>query len=228
MILWNRTISVGTALQGLLLVAYGLRLGSYIVSRERAAEYGREGEDVQARGAGIGLAKKLLIWPAVSLLYVAVASPLILNLESAVGQGSTFPHRLVLRSGFAIMFAGLLIEGLADLQKARFKRTIPDRFCDVGLYRWVRCPNYLGEIIFWMGNWIAGLGASAGALGWIVPVVGLVAIVLIMIGSTKRLEAKQEGRYGDRADFQSYAQTVPVLFPWVPVYSLSHVNVYLE
>ena len=228
MLLWSSALAAGTTLQGLALVAYGLRLGSYIIARERSATFGREREDVRARGAGVGLGKKLLIWPAVSLLYVMMVSPLVLNLEAGLGPASGLPRRLVLGSGLVVMITGLLLEAVADLQKARFKRTSPDRFCDIGLYRWVRCPNYLGEIVFWLGNWAAGLGAYAGVLRWSVPLLGLVAIVLIMIGSTKRLELKQRDRYGDRADFQDYVRTVPVLFPWVPVYSLKKVRVYLE
>jgi len=226
--LLSSTLTVGTLVQGLALTAYGLRLGAYIIARERTAAYDREREDVKARGAGVGFVKKLLIWPAVSLLYVIMVSPLVVNLEAAIGLGSRLPQGLPLGAGLVLMVTGLLLEAVADLQKARFKRANPDRYCDVGLYRWVRCPNYLGEIIFWLGNWVAGLGAYAGALPWIVPLLGLVAIVLIMIGSTKRLEKKQRDRYCDRPDFQEYVRTVPVLFPWVPVYSLSNVRVYFE
>jgi steroid 5-alpha reductase family enzyme len=228
MLLWSSTLSAGTLLQGLALTAYGLRLGGYVVARERAIAYENEREDVKARGAGVGLGKKSLIWPAVSLLYVMMVSPLVLNLEAGVGPGSPLSQRLVLWSGLVVMITGLLLEAVADLQKSRFKRASPNRFCDVGLYRWVRCPNYLGEIVFWLGNWAAGLGAYAGAWQAVVPFLGLVAIVLIMIGSTKRLEKKQQDRYGDRPDFQEYVRTVPILFPWVPVYSLSNVRVYLE
>ena len=57
---------------------------------------------------------------------------------------------------------------------------------------------------------------------------GLVCIVLIMIGSTKRLESSQNDRYGARDDFQQYTRTVPVLVPFVPIYSLRNVRVFLE
>jgi len=52
--------------------------------------------------------------------------------------------------------------------------------------------------------------------------------VLIMMGSTKRLEGKQEERYGDREDYQRFIKKVPVLFPLLPIYSLKSVRVYLE
>ncbi len=54
------------------------------------------------------------------------------------------------------------------------------------------------------------------------------AIGLIMMGSTRRMEFKQDERYGRDPAYQEYRQTVPVLVPWVPVYTLKNVRVYLE
>ena len=62
----------------------------------------------------------------------------------------------------------------------------------------------------------------------LVALFGWVCIVLIMMGSTKRLEKTQKARYGEDPDFQEYIKTVPVLFPWLPIYSLEKVKVYLE
>jgi hypothetical protein len=48
-----------------------------------------------------------------------------------------------------------------------------------------------------------------------------------MLGSTKRLEAQQDERYGDRLEYQTYVQTVPILIPFIPVYSFRTMRVYL-
>ncbi len=204
---------------------YGLRLGGYLVSRERQPSYRREKADVQQRGAGLGAAKKVAIWLAVSFLYVAMFSPgLYAAAALREGQVAWLPRLL----GVTLLYGGLLLETLADRQKAAFKATNPTRFCDVGLYRVVRCPNYFGEIVVWVGSWVAGV-AAFGHLGqWILSLLGLVCIVLIMMGSTRRLERSQDARYGQDADYQDYVRSVPVLFPFVPVYSLKNVRVYLE
>ena len=57
--------------------------------------------------------------------------------------------------------------------------------------------------------------------------IGLACIVLIMLGSTKRLEEEQNQRYGDRPEFQDYVRRVPILIPYVPVYSFKSLHVYL-
>lgn len=207
------------------LALYGLRLGGYLVARERQPSYRDAKADVQQRGAGIGAAKKVAIWLGVSFLYVAMFSP-GLYVAAALRDGTVgWAARLV---GVILLYGGLLLESLADRQKSAFKAQNPKRFCDVGLYRIVRCPNYLGEIVVWVGSWVAGVAAYGHVGQWILSLFGLGCIVLIMMGSTKRLEHTQDARYGEDPVYKEYVRSVPVLFPFIPVYSLRNVKVYLE
>jgi len=96
-----------------------------------------------------------------------------------------------------------------------------------GVFSWVRYPNYLGEMLFWLGNFIACLPVRAGWGSWLLAAIGLVCIELIMLGSTRRLELKQAQRYGSDPQFEQYIQTTPVLFPFVPLYSVKRLRVYL-
>lgn len=205
------------------LLVYGVRLTGYLLWRERLPSYRKELTEIQARAVGVGRVKQLAIWVGVSLLYVLMALPAVLHVRLST---VAWPDAAV--GGLVVAFFGLGLESLADRQKGAFKRLHPDRFCDWKLYRVVRCPNYLGEIVFWVGSFIAGLSAYDGWWAWLGAAVGLVCIVLIMIGSTKRLERKQEERYGKDPAYQQYIASTPVLFPWVPIYSLKNVRVYLE
>ncbi|MGL4649988.1 MAG: DUF1295 domain-containing protein, partial [Caldilineaceae bacterium] len=129
--------------------------------------------------------------------------------------------------GLLIMAVGLLLEALADAQKSAAKAAAPGRFVDSGLFGWVRCPNYLGEILFWVGNFVAAIGFLAGWAAWAIALGGLTCLVLIMLGSAKRLEAAQDARYGALPAYRAYTQTTPVLLPFVPLYSLHGLRVYL-
>ena len=225
--LFHRTLDVPTGLQCALLGLYGLRLGGFLLKRELHPSYRGELSEVKKRGEGLSLAKRLLIWVGVSLLYVLMFSPCLFNLLTR--RASPAPAEIFSAPfGVVIMAVGLVLEALADWQKSAFKARQPDRFCDVGLYRFVRCPNYLGEMLFWTGGFVAGISGYSSASRWIAAVIGTVCIVLIMIGSTKRLEATQDVRYGTDESYRAYVQTVPVLIPFVPVYSLKSVRVYLE
>jgi hypothetical protein len=57
--------------------------------------------------------------------------------------------------------------------------------------------------------------------------IGFACIELVMLGSGRRLELQQGERYAADADFQKYVQTVPVLTPLLPLYSLRNLKAYL-
>jgi len=98
---------------------------------------------------------------------------------------------------------------------------------DQGLYRIVRCPNYMGELLVWTGNMLAGSPMLANWGQWALATAGYMCLVLIMIGSARRLELKQAARYGDDPAFRAYVARVPILVPFVPIYSLKNAVVYL-
>jgi len=208
--------------QSALLFLYGVRLGFYLIHRELQPAFQKTREDVKQRSAGVGIGLRIVIWVSVSTLYVLMFSPCLFGLASLSAA------RFARIAGIVIMAAGLGLEALADRQKSVFKSRHPGEFCNVGLYRWVRCPNYLGEIVFWVGNWVAGIPFYTSALRWVAASIGLVCIILIMMGSTKRLEKGQGERYGDSKEYREYIRTVPVLFPFIPVYTLQSIRVFLE
>ena len=215
------------ALQDLFLVLWGLRLGIYLVKREYRASYRKELSNIHQRSAGMSWVTKTLIWVSVSILYVLMFSPSLFGLIT-FSVSSSWVFYFVQLAGLFLMGSGLVLEALSDKQKSDFKAQFPKQYCNVGLYRWVRCPNYLGEITFWVGNWVMGILFYNSPFKWIASSVGLVCIVLIMMGSTKRLENTQDKRYGNQKKYQEYIHTVPVLFPFIPVYSLKNIRVFLE
>lgn len=222
-LLYRATIDVWTALQCLMLFAYGARLGGYLISRERAPSFAPELAASKERGKHIAGMLKVVIWVSVAALYVAMFSPGLLSLWQQEA-GRVLPS---IGPGLIIMVVGLAIEAVADWQKARFKAANPKRFANVGLYAIVRSPNYFGEMVFWLGAFVSGLSAYNGVLGWALPIVGTVCIMLIMIGSARRLEIKQAERYAGDAAYARYVRSVPILFPLLPIYSVREWKVYL-
>lgn len=219
---WGR-FDLWAGIQSALLLAYGLRLGLYLISRENSPSFARELEASKQRGLHVKGWLKLTIWAAVAVLYVLMYSPALITLSAqSAGAGvGTLPF------GIVIMLVGLAIEALADWQKARFKAQHPKAFCNVGLFRVVRCPNYFGEMVFWIGAFISGIAAYSSPLDWALSLAGLICIQLIMLGSARRLEIKQGERYAENPDYQRYVRQVPILLPLLPVYSLRNLKVYL-
>ena len=226
-ILFHQQITILSLLHNLLLILWGLRLGIFLLRREFQPSFQKQARQTTDQYTGIGLARKFVIWLGVSFLYGLMFLPGFVsaaNSQPGVPSGAI----IVQGSGLLLMAGGLAIEVLADWQKSGYKTRYPKAFCNVGLYRWVRCPNYFGEILFWLGNWVMGIAFYSTSLLWIGSLIGLVCIILIMFGSTRRLERAQDQRYGDLPEYQQYIRTVPVLFPYVPVYTLKKIRVYLE
>lgn len=213
-------------LQSVLLLIWGLRLGIFLVRREfRQSSYRKQAEAMHGASAGLSTGVRFLIWITVAALYVALFVP---SIYTAIGVAGSTPWAIALQvAGLIAMGGGLVIEALADAQKSAAKAGAPQAFVSSGLYSWVRCPNYLGEMLFWVGNFVAGMGFFLGWGGWLISFVGVVCLILIMLGSTRRLELAQDARYGKQADYQRYVRTTPVVLPLVSVYTLRNLKVYL-
>jgi steroid 5-alpha reductase family enzyme len=106
--------------------------------------------------------------------------------------------------------AAVTVEFVADNQMRAFARDPANhgRSADVGLWRWSRHPNYLGEIAFWWSLWLFALAADPS---WWWTVAGPIAMVALFEGvSIPMMETRSAQRRGDYADYQ---RTVPRLLP---------------
>ena len=155
------------------------------------------------------------IWVSVTVLYVAQVSPMLFRYDNAASD-------LILPViGIVISILGLVLETVADNQKSAQKKVRPDMVATQGLYKLCRCPNYLGEIIFWTGVFIAGITAYATVGQWITAVLAYVCIVYIMFNGAQRLEKRQMERYGNNEEYNTYANKTPIIIPFLPIYHLN-------
>ena len=213
-LLFGKQLTAGTLICCLLMIAYGVRLGGYLAYREfgRTSYMERmKGEIKDSKTVPFGV--KIAIWIACAALYVLQALPVFYRLLNAAGSN------VWTYVGAAIMAFGLIFETAADLQKNAAKKKNARRFVDTGLYRIVRCPNYLGEMLFWTGCVISGVGAVTGAQ-WILVALGYIGITYVMFSGARRLELRQNRNYGDDPEYQQYVKTVPIMIPFVPLYSV--------
>lgn len=68
--------------------------------------------------------------------------------------------------GFIICLSSATIQLIADKQIHDFRAAHPRQYCNVGLWKHGRHPNYFGEIQFWWGIWI--MYASLNGFNWFV------------------------------------------------------------
>ena len=200
---------------GLLYIIYGLRLSLFLAFREFKNEhYNKKIEKEVKKANKIKIIIKILIWVSCSLLYACQSSPLTFRILANVKDDK------LSYIGIIITFFGLLLEVMADNQKSSAKKINPKRFVDTGLYTIVRCPNYLGEVIFWTGNTIGGLKIYNGFAQWFIAILGYITIIYIMFSGARRIEVKQNESYGDDPVYKKYVKTTPILIPFLPLYSI--------
>ena len=207
-------------IQAVLFVAYGVRLSGFLLVRE-LKNVSFKKTDVAKDTLAKNNEKKMpifvlaTIWICVSVLYTAQVSPMLFRYDNASSD------IIVPLVGVAVSVFGLVLEALADNQKSAQKKVRPDMVATEGLYKIVRCPNYLGEIIFWTGIFVSGVTTYATVGQWITAVLAYICIVYIMFNGAQRLEKRQMGRYGDNEEYNTYANKTPIIIPLLPIYHLN-------
>ena len=217
LLLYRRELSVsaGAALCCVLFILYGCRLGGYLAVREfKSTSYSKHMKGEIKDGKFVPFGVKIAIWVTCAALYVLQVLPVFYRLHN--GRGSN----LFTYIGAAVMLFGVLFESAADYQKNAAKKINPRRFVDTGLYRIVRCPNYLGEMIFWTGVLISGVGGITQPGQWCMSLLGYAGIIFVMFSGARRLEIRQNKNYGSDPEYQSYVKSVPILLPFIPLYSV--------
>lgn len=205
-------LTLGTVLCLTVMILYGFRLGGYLAYREiRSTSYSKNmtGEIKESVSFGV----KFAIWITCALLYVLQVLPVFYRLSNDSDSNAW------IYIGTAVMLCGLILETIADLQKNKAKKKNPKRFVDTGLYRIVRCPNYFGEMLFWTGVFLSGIGAVTG-WQWLLTALGYAGIIFVMFSGARRLEIRQNKNYGNDPEYQKYVKSVPILIPLVPIYSV--------
>ena len=112
--------------------------------------------------------------------------------------------------GAAISLTGILFEFFADNQLFKFRnRSNPNQgeILETGLWGVIRYPNYLGEMLFWIGLFV--IGYSFGA-AWYTGAGALAMCILFVFIS---IPMKEERMLERRTNYPDYQKRVPMLIP---------------
>ena len=202
--------------QAALFLAYGIRLSGFLLVREiKNAAYRKTLKEATGDEKKIPVFVLVSIWVCVSVLYTAQVSPMLFRVTNET-TGIISPI-----IGFVISALGLVLESVADNQKTAQKKERPDMVATKGLYRICRCPNYLGEIVFWTGVFVSGVNTYNTVGQWITAILAYICIVYIMFNGAQRLEKRQMARYGENEEYNEYANKTPIIIPLLPIYHLN-------
>ncbi len=219
-IVFSDVLSWSTLLLCVVLFIYGIRLGLFLLLREkkRSVSYKKilyQPENRTKKPVFV----KLMIWISCALLYVGQVSPVTFYLYNL--RVGTVVNEWWMWAGAIVATIGVVIEMVADVQKSAAKKVDAKRYVDIGLYRIVRCPNYFGEVLMWTGSFIICFGASCTVWQWMMALLGYVGIVYVMFSGARSLELRQTEVYGKDLEFQKYIRNTPLIIPFIPMYSVA-------
>jgi len=124
-------------------------------------------------------------------------------------------------TGLLIWILGFSLELIADMQKSRFKSKPEnkDQFISSGLWSVSRHPNYLGEILLWVGITIIAVPVLNG-WQWITLISPVfVCLLLIKISGIPILEKRADQKWGGQENYEMYKTHTPVLLPHIKIFS---------
>ncbi len=189
----------------ILLTAWAFRLGYYLLIRIKLM-----GRDKRFDSFRENLIKFTGFW-FVQGLSIAIIS---------IGFLTVFQiHNKSLNSvtaiGLSISFLGLIIEAFADHQKFTFKKKNPNDFMQTGLWKRIRHPNYLGEILFWFGVFLGGCFYfdEIQFLAILSPL--WISFLLIKFSGIPILEKQWKNKYANNKKWNTYWRSSYRLVPYV-------------
>ena len=99
------------------------------------------------------------------------------------------------------------MQGIADVQMHKFRKNRNASFIRIGLWKYSRHPNYLGEILMWWGVALSVICAAPNA--WYLAVGALANTVLFFAVSIPMADGRQSRKEG----FAEYKKQTRMLLP---------------
>lgn len=199
-----------------LVVAWGLRLSGFLFFRIL-----RWGEDRRFDAHRKSFARLAVFWTLQAMWVWVVSLPVTFaNSPSA----SDAPLGALDYVGWVFWVVGGLVEAMGDQQKFNFKQEAANRgrWCDAGVWKWTRHPNYFGEILLWWGIYLSALPSLTGAMhcAAIGPI--FTTTLLLFLSGIPLLEKSADERYGSVPGYADYKATTSPLLPipnalWSPL-----------
>jgi steroid 5-alpha reductase family enzyme len=191
-----------------LTTVWGVRLSIYLAWRNLGKE-----EDHRYAAMRERWGSRWWWWSYGQVFLLQAALAWVVSLPVQAGQVPERPGLgWMAAAGTVVWLAGLLFEGMGDLQLARFKAdpANADGVLDTGLWRLTRHPNYFGDFLVWWGIWI--VAAESGAW-WTVIGPLLMTILLLRVSGVTMLERTIADR---RPGYAEYVRRTSTFFPWRP------------
>ena len=196
------SINLGSLALSTFVIIWSLRLGTFLFLRIK-----KEGKDRRFNEI-----KKSFSWFfmtfSLSGMWVTICSICALT---GIANGIIFSSTTII--GIIIFTIGFAIEIIADSQKTKFraKDENKDKFISSGLWKYSRHPNYLGEIILWLGISLISFSSLEGFqyVTLISPI--FTYLLLVNVSGINLLEKSGKKKWGHLKSYKAYKKNTPRL-----------------
>ena len=196
-------LDYGNVILSFLIVMWALRLGVFLFLRVKINRKDRRFDLIKKSPT-----KFFMTW-TLQGMWVTICS-----LCALVGIYNGIKINVFFYIGIIIFLIGFLIEVISDYQKMKFRMNPKNKnkFIQSGLWYYSRHPNYLGEIVLWVGISIISLSSLQG-----IQLITLISpfftyFLLVYISGVKILEDSAEKKWGHLPSYRNYIKRTPVLF----------------
>ncbi|XP_075491973.1 uncharacterized protein LOC142530087 isoform X3 [Primulina tabacum] len=185
-------------------IIWGLRLGLFLLMRIL-----HWGEDRRFDEMRTNLGKLAVFWIFQAVWVWTVSLPV--TIVNASDQNPSVQARDI--TGWIMWSIGIFVEATADQQKLLFKNAQENRgrWCNAGLWKYSRHPNYFGEILLWWGIFVAATPVLKKA-EWLVifgPI--FLTLLLLFLSGFPLLEESADKKYGNVSAYIHYKRTTSPL-----------------
>ncbi len=189
------SFNLGSLALSSFIIIWSLRLGTFLFLRIKKAGKDRRFTEI----------KKSFSWFfmtfSVSGMWVTICSICALT---GIANGIIFSSTTII--GIIIFIIGFTIEIIADSQKTKFraKDDNKDKFISIGLWKYSRHPNYLGEIILWLGISLISFSSLEGFqyITLISPI--FTYLLLVNVSGINLLEKSGKKKWGHLESYKIY------------------------
>ena len=196
------SINLGSLALSTFIIIWSLILGTFLFLRIKKAGKDRRFNEI----------KKSFSWFfmtfSLSGMWVTICSICALT---GIANGIIFSSTTII--GIIIFTIGFTIEIIADSQKTKFRAMDDnkDKFISIGLWKYSRHPNYLGEIILWLGISLISFSSLEGLqyITLISPI--FTYLLLVNVSGINLLEKSGEKKWGHLDSYKSYKENTPRL-----------------
>ncbi len=151
------------------------------------------------------------LFPLISLLGIHMFPTLVVYLAvlPAVALLEKDSFNIYILIGFCICLMATFIQLFSDKQMQEFRRNKSDKkeLISIGLWKYSRHPNYLGEILMWWGVYVMMLSVAPNK--WMLGIGALVNTIMFFVISIPMAEKRNSERPG----YAEYKKRTRCLLP---------------